>query len=101
KWTNGDPVTAKDFVYSWQRTVAPKTASQDAFYFFQVKNAEDINSGKKPVSSLGIKADGNYKLEVTLTKPVTYFKKLLAWPLFFPMNQKVVNKLGNKYGTAS
>lgn len=101
KWTNCDPVTAKDFVYSWQRTVAPKTASQDAFYFFQVKNAEGINSGKKPVSSLGIKADGKYKLEVTLTKPVTYFKKLLAWPLFFPINQNAVKKFGDKYGTAS
>lgn len=101
KWTNGDPVTAKDFVYSWRRTVNPKTASQDAFYFFQVKNAAAINKGKKPVNSLGIRADGKYKLEVTLTKPVTYFKKLLAWPLFFPINQNAVKKYGSKYGTAS
>ncbi|MEW5208172.1 ABC transporter substrate-binding protein, partial [Bacillus cereus] len=46
KWQNGDPVTAKDFVYSWQRTVDPKTTSQDAFYLFQVKNAKAINAGK-------------------------------------------------------
>lgn len=99
KWSNGDPVTAQDFVYSWQRTVNPKTASQDAFYFYQVKNAEAINSGKKPLSSLGIKADGKYKLTVNLTKPVTYFKKLLAWPLFYPVNQNAVQKYGKKYGT--
>ncbi|WP_143462193.1 peptide ABC transporter substrate-binding protein [Levilactobacillus enshiensis] len=101
KWSNGDPVQAKDFVYSWQRTVAPKTASQDAFYLFQVKNAEAVNKGKKPLSALGITATGKYKLTVQLTKPVSYFKKLLAWPLFYPLNQKAVDKYGKKYGTSS
>ena len=101
KWSNGQPVTAKDFVYSWQRTVNPKTASQDAFYLFQVKNAEAVNAGKKPLSALGIKATGKYQLTVNLTKPVSYFKKLLAWPLFYPLNQKAVNQYGKKYGTSS
>uniref|UniRef100_UPI0025927A86 peptide ABC transporter substrate-binding protein n=1 Tax=uncultured Levilactobacillus sp. TaxID=2805377 RepID=UPI0025927A86 len=101
KWSNGDPVTAKDFVYSWQRTVSPKTASQDAFYLYQVKNAEAVNKGKKSLSALGIKATGKYTLTVNLTKPVSYFKKLLAWPLFYPVNQNAVNKYGKKYGTSS
>ena len=101
KWSNGQPVTAKDFVYSWQRTLNPKTASQDAFYLYQVKNAEAVNKGKQPLSALGIKADGNYKLTVQLTKPVSYFKKLLAWPLFYPLNQKAVDQYGKKYGTSS
>lgn len=101
KWSNGEPVTAKDFVYSWQRTLDPKTASQDAFYLYQVKNAEAVNQGKQPLSALGIKADGNYKLTVQLTKPVSYFKKLLAWPLFYPLNQKAVDQYGKKYGTSS
>ncbi|MCW3779206.1 peptide ABC transporter substrate-binding protein [Levilactobacillus namurensis] len=101
KWTNGQPVTAKDFVYSWQRTVNPKTASQDAFYLFQVKNAEAVNAGKKPLSALGIKATGKYQLTVNLTKPVSYFKKLLAWPLFYPLNQKAVDHYGKLYGTRS
>lgn len=101
KWSNGDEVTAQDFVYSWRRTVNPKTASQDAFYFNQVKNAEAINEGKKAVNTLGIKADGKYKLTITLTKPVSYFKKLLAWPLFYPVNKRAVEKYGKKYGTAS
>ncbi|GAK47856.1 ABC-type oligopeptide transport system, periplasmic component [Secundilactobacillus oryzae JCM 18671] len=101
KWSNGDPVTAQDFVYSWKRTVNPKTASQDAFYFFQVKNAEAINAGKKSLSSLGIKATGKHKLTVNLTKPVPYFKKLLAWPLFYPINQNAAEKYGKKYGTQS
>ncbi|KRL01498.1 peptide ABC transporter substrate-binding protein [Liquorilactobacillus capillatus] len=99
KWSNGQEVTAKDFVYSWQRTLAPKTASQDAFYLYQVKNAQEINEGKKNVNDLGIKALGKYKLQVQLTKPVSYFKKLLAWPLFFPVNKTAVTKFGTKYGT--
>lgn len=101
KWSNGQPVTAKDFVYSWQRTLNPKTASQDAFYLYQVKNAEAVNKGKQPLNALGIKADGKYKLTVQLTKPVSYFKKLLAWPLFYPLNQKAVDQYGKKYGTSS
>jgi peptide/nickel transport system substrate-binding protein/oligopeptide transport system substrate-binding protein len=99
KWSNGENVTAQDFVYSWQRTVNPKTAAQDAFYLYQVKNAKEINNGKKDLSSLGIKAIGKYKLQVQLTKPVSYFKKLLSWPLFFPLNKTAVEKYGTKYGT--
>ena len=101
KWSNGDPVVAKDFVYAWQRTLDPKTTSQDAFYLYQVKNAKAINQGKAQADTLGIKADGDYKLTVTLDKPVSYFKKLLAWPLFFPQNQKVVTQYGKDYGTKS
>lgn len=101
KWSNGDPVTAHDFVYSWQRTVDPKTASQDAFYFDGVKNATEIYNSKKDKSTLGIKAIDDHHLQVKLAKPVSYFDKLLAWPLFYPLNQKVVEKYGSKYGTQS
>lgn len=100
KWSNGDSVTAQNFVDSWQRTVDPKTASQDAFYLYIIKNAQQINQGKLPLKDLGIHADGKYKLTVTLEKPVTYFKKLLAWPLFFPINKQVVDKYGKSYGTS-
>ncbi|ETA73673.1 peptide ABC transporter substrate-binding protein [Ligilactobacillus equi] len=101
KWSNGDKVTAKDFVYSWQRTVNPKTGSQYAFLFDGIKNANDVLEGKKPVTDLGIKAEGDYKLVVTLDKQVPYFKLLMGFPVFFPQNQKVVEKYGDKYGTAS
>ena len=101
KWSNGDKVTAKDFVYSWQRTVAPKTASQYAYLFEGIKNADAINKGKKPLSSLGIKADGNYKMTVTLDKKLPYFKLLMGFPIFFPQNKAAVQKYGKKYGTSS
>ncbi|MCW3779207.1 peptide ABC transporter substrate-binding protein [Levilactobacillus namurensis] len=101
KWSNGDPVTAHDFVYSWQRSLDPKTACQDAYYMYAVRNAKAINQGKLAPSTLGIKADGNYRLEVHLTKPVSYFSKLLAWPLFYPLNQKAVQQYGKRFGTTS
>ena len=101
KWSNGDKVTAKDFVYGWQRTVNPKTASQYAYLYSGIKNADAIVNGKKPVSSLGIKADGDYKLTVTLDKPIAYFDKLMGFVNFFPQNEKVVKKYGSKYGTSS
>lgn len=101
KWSNGDPVTAKDFVYSWQRTVNPKTGSQYGYLFSGVKNADAIQSKKKAVNTLGIKALSKYKLQITLEKKIPYFKLLLGFPVFFPQNQKVVEKYGNNYGTRS
>ncbi|WP_369957468.1 peptide ABC transporter substrate-binding protein [Levilactobacillus brevis] len=99
KWSNGDQVTAKDFVYAWQRTVNPKTASQYAYMYAPVKNANAIINKKKAVSTLGIKAEGNYKVVVTLTKATSYFPSLAASPMFFPQNKSVVQKYGKKYAT--
>lgn len=101
KWSNGDPVTAADFVYSWRRTVAPKTASEYAYIFEGIKNAADVTAGKKPVSALGVKAVGKYKLVVTLDKELPYFKLLMGFTPFFPQNQKAVEKFGSKYGTSA
>lgn len=101
KWSNGDPVTAQDFVYSWRRTIDPKTASEYAYLFSGIKNADAIVAGKKKPATLGIKADGKYKLTVTLEKRIPYFKLLMAFPLFFPQNQKFIEKMGSKYATAS
>ncbi|ALT46622.1 peptide ABC transporter substrate-binding protein [Lactobacillus delbrueckii] len=101
KWSNGDPVTAQDFVYSWRRTIDPKTASEYAYLFSGIKNADAIVAGKKKPATLGIKADGKYKLTVSLEKRIPYFKLLMAFPLFFPQNQKFIEKMGSKYATAS
>ncbi len=64
KWSNGDKVTAQDFVYAWRKTVDPKTGSEFAYIMGDIKNASDISTGKKPVGQLGIKAlnDENIKL---------------------------------------
>lgn len=101
KWSNGDVVTAKDFVYGWQRTVKPSTASQYAYLLDHVKNYDQVNKGKLAPSALGIKAEGNDKVVVTLAKPQSYFKYIVTMAPAYPQNEKVVNKYGKKYATNS
>lgn len=101
KWSNGDPITAQDFVYSWQRSVNPKTKSPYSYLFSGVKNADAITEGKMNPKELGIKALDKHTVQITLVKPIAYFKNLMAYPLFGPQNQKVVEKYGDKYATKS
>lgn len=100
KWSNGDPVTAQDFVFSLQRTLDPKTGSQQQMEWGNVKNATAITLGKKKPRSLGVQAQGKHKLVVHLTAPVPYFKSLTA-SVWYPQDAKIVQKFGKKYGTAS
>lgn len=103
KWSDGSDLTAEDFVYSWQRMVDPKTASEYAYLATEshLKNAEDINSGKNPdLDSLGVKADGN-KVIFTLTEPAPQFKSLLSFSNFVPQKESFVKDAGKDYGTTS
>ena len=101
KWSDGSAITAKDFVYSWQRMVNPKTASEYSGLAVEshVKNAKAINSGDiKDLNELGVKADGN-KVIFTLESPTPQMKYLLAFTSFMPQKQSFVDKVGSKYGT--
>ncbi|WP_417629748.1 peptide ABC transporter substrate-binding protein [Enterococcus faecalis] len=101
KWSNGDPVTVADYVFSWQRTADPQTGAEYAYFLEMIENGADIVAGKKPVSELGIKANGDYELEIKLAKPTPYFDYLLAFPLFFPQHQATVEKYGKDYAASS
>lgn len=100
-WANGEPVTAQDYVYGWQRTVDPETASEVAYLFESLENYQAILKGESPVSELGVKALSDYKLEVTLENPVPYIQSLFSLPPFFPQNKKMIADSGDKYATAS
>ncbi|WP_297198686.1 oligopeptide ABC transporter substrate-binding protein OppA [uncultured Pluralibacter sp.] len=99
KWSNGDPVTAQDFVYSWQRVSDPKTASPYASFlqYGHLVNVDDVIAGKKPVTDLGVKAIDDHTLEVTLSEPVPYFYKLLTHPTTSPVPKAVIEKYGDKW----
>ena len=99
KWSNGDPVTANDFVYAWRRLVDPNTASEYAFIMdvAGVKNAASVNAGEASLEELGVKAVDDYTLEVTLALPVPYFLQLMTFPSFFPMNEAFVTEKGADY----
>ena len=94
KWSNGDPVTAEDFVYSWRRVVDPKTASPYASYLADnsVVNAQAIIDGKAKPESLGVKAIDAHTLEVTLSDPVPYFVDTLVHTSVSPVHKATVEK---------
>ncbi|MBO9129319.1 peptide ABC transporter substrate-binding protein [Bacillus sp. 165] len=98
KWSNGDPVTANDFVYSWKRAVDPATAAEYAYIMFDVKNAQKINNKEVSVDELGVKATDDYTLEVELETPVPYFLSLTSFPTFYPLNEKYIKEQGDKFG---
>lgn len=101
KWSNGEPVTAHDFVYAWRRMVDPQTHALGSYLFTGIKNADAIIAGKKAPSTLGIQADGDYKLVVQLDQKLPYFKLLMGDVYFFPQNKKTVEKYGKRYGTSA
>ncbi|SUK16673.1 oligopeptide ABC transporter periplasmic oligopeptide-binding protein [Staphylococcus agnetis] len=100
KWSNGDPVTAHDFEFAWKRVLDPNTASVYAYIMYDIKNAEAVNMGKKGLNDLGVKAVDDYTLRFELTKPVPYYKEMLAFATFMPQNEKVMKKYGERYGTS-
>jgi oligopeptide transport system substrate-binding protein len=92
RWSNGEPVTAHDFVYSWKQTLSPKFPSTMAHQLFVVKNAKGVKSGNLPSSMLGIKALDDRTLIINLESPTPYFLDLLAFPTFFPVNREIDSK---------
>lgn len=99
-WSNGDPVTAADFVFGWQRAVDPAVASEYAYMLSdigQVQNAAEIIAGEMDKSELGIKALDDYTLEVTLNVPVSYFLSLMYFPTFYPVNQAFYESVGDTF----
>ncbi|WP_413488357.1 peptide ABC transporter substrate-binding protein [Carnobacterium divergens] len=101
-WSNGDPVTANDFVYAWKKTVDPASGAAFAYLFEGVlANATEIQKGEKSIEELGVKALDDQTLEIQLVANVPYFKGLLTTPTFFPQNQKYVVEKGAQYSTTS
>ena len=101
KWSNGDPVTAHDFVFAWQRAIDPKVAAPYGAYFMEgkIKNASEIVAGKAKLEDLGIKAVDDYTLEITLVRALPYIESYLTFPLFYPQNKKFVEAEGDKYAS--
>ena len=99
KWSNGDPVTAQDFVYSFRRIENPKTAAGYANILYPIKNAEAINTAKDGMApdQLGIKALGDKSLEITLEQPTPYFLQLLAHQTALPVHPASVEKYGEDF----
>ena len=103
KWSNGEAVTAADFVFGWQRAVDPATASEYSYMLSdigQVVNAAEIIAGEKPVTDLGVTAVDDKTLEVQLNVPVSYFLSLMYFPTFYPVNEAFYNTCKDTFGTS-
>lgn len=93
KWSNGDPVTAHDFVYSWKRSLMPNLGSQWAYMKDFIKGAKAFNAGQSTdFSSVGIKAINDLTFEVELANVTPFFLKLLMHNSYYPVHQKTVEK---------
>lgn len=102
KWSDGEPITAADFEYSWKRLVNPETASPYAFIGDCLKNGQAIEQGNMDVEELGVKAVDDNTLEVTLEHPTSYFLSLIGSSgQFAPLRQDIVEKYGTDFAATS
>lgn len=99
-WENGDPVTAKDFIYSFKRTMDPKVASPYVNNLFIINNAEEYYKGKAGIEQVGATALDDYTLQLTLKNPILEIEPLLTSAVFLPQNEKFTEQAGEKLGTA-
>ncbi|MFC5450200.1 peptide ABC transporter substrate-binding protein [Paenibacillus aestuarii] len=103
-WSDGQPVKAQDFVYSFKRTLDPKTKAQYSFVVAWIKGGEAVTKAKTPEEvkaaqdALGVKAINDKQLEIKLEKPVAFFTSMLAFGTFLPQREDIVTKYGDKYG---
>ncbi|MCK3778866.1 peptide ABC transporter substrate-binding protein [Ensifer sesbaniae] len=97
KWSDGSPVTAEDFVFSFRRVEDPKTAAGYANILFPIKNAEKVNKGELPTDQLGVKAVDEKTVEITLERPTPFFLELLAHQTALPVSKASVEKNGNDF----
>ncbi|MBQ1467181.1 MAG: peptide ABC transporter substrate-binding protein [Solobacterium sp.] len=99
-WSNGDPVTANDFVFSWRRLADPQVASEYASLLdtLHVVNATECIAGEKPLEELGVKAIDDKTFEVSLYLPCDFLLSLVSMGIFFPINQKFFEAEGDSYG---
>lgn len=100
-WSNGEPVTANDFVYSYQRLVDPTSGSVAATTVEVFKNAAAIRNGDMAIDELGVVALDDRTLEITLEYPAPYLPKLLTGSRFLPVSESFVEEVGDSYGTSS
>lgn len=100
KWSNGEPVTAHDFVYGWQRLVSPELASEYNFIVstISVVNADECITGDLPLDQLGVEAADDSTFVVHLSQPCGFLLGLMAFPSFFPLNQEFYESKGDQFG---
>ena len=102
RWSNGEPLTADDFVQSWRRMLSPSLASEYAYLLFPIKGAEAFNAGKtSDAAGIGVEAPDPRTVRIELARPTPYLPVLVALPPWYPVNPRVLGRFGamEKRGT--
>ncbi len=97
RWSNGDPLTAADFVYAWRRAVDPRTGSTYSHRMSFIRGARAVSAGTAPPETLGARAADDRTLVVELDHPAPYFPQLACLNLFFPVHRATVEKHGREW----
>jgi oligopeptide transport system substrate-binding protein len=97
RWSNGDPVTAGDFVFALRRLMDPMTAAKYSTILYVIENAEPVNTGKMELEALGVKAIDDKTLEIRLEQPTPYFLNQLTHQTGKPLHQASVEALGDQF----
>ena len=97
-WSDGKPVTAKDFIFSWKKTLDPKNASEYAFILYPIKNAEAINTKGASPDTLGVSAPDDRTLKIVFEKPCGYFVSTTSHASFYPIRQDFYEAQAGRYG---
>jgi len=103
RWSDGKPVTAEDFVYSWRRVLDPKTAAEYAYMLYPIRGAKDCyDEASKPGgaadwSTVGFRAEGPYRIVIELSRPCAYFLDLMAFTTYLPVRRDGVEKYGDRW----
>jgi oligopeptide transport system substrate-binding protein len=98
RWTDGKKVRAQEFEYSWKRLLNPKTASQYAYILFDIANAQEYAEGKiKDSSAVGVRAQDDQTLVVTLRHPASYFLAITTFEVTYPQRQDVIEKFDTRW----
>ncbi len=97
RWSDGQPLTAHDFVYSWRRLLAPETAAEYAYFLYDIQGAEDYNSGEAGVEALGVEALDDRMLRVKLTRPAAFFPHVTTFIVTHPVRRDVIERWGDAW----
>lgn len=98
RWSDGEPVTAHDFVFAWRKVVEPATASEYSFIMFAIENGEAVSQGELPPTALGVEALDDRTLHVRFEQPIGYFDKLVAFGTYYPIREDFYEATQGRYG---
>jgi oligopeptide transport system substrate-binding protein len=98
RWSDGEPITAHDFVFAWTTVLKPATASEYSFLLYAIKNGRAVNEGALPPSALGVEAIDDRTLHVEFERPVPFFDKMVSFPTYYPIRQDFYESTNGRFG---